>query len=86
MNVIHLASHARMAANTLPPSSPSAPSAAHADLVALHMQAVNALSAALRQLQGPDCTPAMWQAATSRAHRGLSALHRACAVARALEV
>ena len=56
------------------------------DLVQLHMQATNALSAALRQLQGPDCTPAMWQAATSRAHRGLSALHRACAVARALEV
>lgn len=83
MNVIHLASHARTAASTL---SPSSQSAAPADLVQLHMQAVNALSAALRQLQGPDCTPAMWQAATSRAHRGLSALHRACAVARALEV
>ena len=83
MNVIHLASHARTAANTLPTPSQSA---VPADLVVLHMQAVNGLSAALRHLQGPDCSPAMWQAATSRAHRGLSALHRACDIARVLEV
>jgi hypothetical protein len=47
MNVIQLASHARTAANTLPTPSQSA---VPADLVVLHMQAVNGLSAALRHL------------------------------------
>ena len=78
--------HPATQGTTAPAFTPSAFTSPAPDLVQLHMQATNALSAALRQLQGPDCTPAMWQTAANRAHRGLSALHRACAVARALEV
>ncbi|HEX5783367.1 MAG TPA: hypothetical protein VFY35_01460 [Burkholderiaceae bacterium] len=49
-----------------------------ADLVHLHMQAVNALGHALRQLTGPDCSPSGWATATAKAHRGLSALKQGC--------
>lgn len=56
-----------------------------ADLVHLHMAAVNALSHALRQLTGPDCSPAMWASATARAHRGLTALKRASALVNQVE-
>lgn len=48
------------------------------DLVHLHMAAVNALSHALRQLTGPDCSPSGWATATAKAHRGLSALKQGC--------
>ena len=58
--------------------SPASPS--EFDLVRLHMAAVNALSHALHQLNGPDCGPQMWAAATSRAHRGLTALKQASAL------
>lgn len=51
-----------------------------ADLVHLHMAAVNALGHALRQLTGPDCSPSGWSTATAKAHRGLSALKQGCAL------
>jgi len=63
---------------------PSEPATAP-DLVRLHMAAVNALNHALRQLTGPDCSPAMWACATARAHRGLTALKRASALVNQVE-
>jgi hypothetical protein len=51
-----------------------------ADLLRLHMQAVNALGHALRQLTGPDCSPSGWATATAKANRGLSALKQGCKV------
>ena len=51
-----------------------------AELVHLHAQACNALHSALRHLTSPDCSPAMWAAATARAHRGLAALKQASAM------
>jgi len=50
-------------------------------LIRLHAQACNALHTALRHLTDPDCSPAMWATATARAHRGLSALKQASALA-----
>lgn len=73
MTVVNLAS--RRAA----PISPVTP-ATEADLVHIHAQACNALRTALHHLTGPDCSPAMWAAATARAHRGLTALKRAGAL------
>ena len=49
-------------------------------LIQLHAQACNALHMALHHLTSPDCSPAMWAAATARAHRGLSALKQASAL------
>lgn len=66
--------------------TPTLTGAEPADLVHLHMAAVNALSHALRQLTGPDCSPAMWAAATARARRGLTALKRAHALVQMGEV
>ena len=54
-------------------------------LIQLHAQACNALHSALRHLTSPDCSPAMWAAATARAHRGLSALKQASALANPAE-
>lgn len=61
-------------------TAPAHADAEPADLVHLHMAAVNALSHALHQLTGPDCSPAMWATATARARRGLTALKRAHAL------
>lgn len=72
MTVINLAS--RRAA----PISHTTPT--EAELVQLHGQACNALHMALRHLTSPDCSPAMWAAATARAHRGLAALKQATAL------
>lgn len=55
------------------------------ELVRLHAQACNALHAALHHLTGPDCTPAMWERATARALRGLSALKQAGAMVNQVE-
>lgn len=49
-------------------------------LIQLHARACNALHAALHHLTSPDCSPAMWVAATARANRGLSALKQASAL------
>lgn len=54
-------------------------------LVQLHAQACNALHMALHHLTSADCSPAMWAAATARAHRGLAALKQACALANQAE-
>ena len=63
----------------------SAASPSESDLVRLHMAAVNALTHALHQLTSADCSPAMWAAATARAHRGLSALKQASALVKQVE-
>lgn len=84
--VIHLASRRAAPAHTpahavrQPAHSPQP-----ADLVHLHMQAVNALGHAQCQLTGPDFSPAMWASATARAHRGLTALKRASALVNQVE-
>jgi len=70
--VIHLAS--RRAA----PVSLTTPT--EAELVQLHARACNALHMALHHLTSPDTSPAMWAAATARAHRGLAALKQASAL------
>ena len=49
-------------------------------LIQLHAQACNALHMALHHLTSADCSPAMWVAATTRAHRGLAALKQASAL------
>lgn len=86
MTVVTLAS--RRAAPPVPhvhasahPTHPATSASPETDLVHLHMAAVNGLSEALRQLTGPDCSHAMWAKATARAHRGLTALKRASALA-----
>lgn len=73
--VIPLASR-RAAPNTTP---------TEAELVQLHARACNALHTALHHLNSPDCSPAMWAAATARAHRGLAALKQASALANRVE-
>lgn len=70
MTVVTLASR-RAVPNTTPNE---------AELVQLHARACNALQMALRHLTSPDCSPAMWAAATARAHRGLAALKQASAL------
>jgi hypothetical protein len=55
------------------------------ELVRLHAQACNAMRESLRQLTGPDCSPAMWATAIARAHRGLSALKQASALINQVE-
>ena len=55
-------------------------------LIQLHAQACNSLREALRQLQSPSATDtsasaSTWATATARAHRGLTALKQASALA-----
>lgn len=56
-----------------------------AELVQLHARACNALHTALHHLTSTDCSPAMWAAATARAHRGLAALKQASALVNQVE-
>ena len=95
MTVVTLAS--RRAAPAVPcvhtPAHPTTPAQAtqpahELHLIQLHAQACNSLREALRQLQSPDTrdgTATAWAKATARAHRGLSALKQASALANQLE-
>lgn len=85
VNAVHLLM-SRNGTSTAPPKAVNVDAATllatpdESELVRLHMAAVNALSHALHQLNGPDCGPQMWAAATSRAYRGLTALKQASAL------
>ena len=67
-----------LASRRAAPVSPTTPT--KAELVQLHARACNALHMALHHLTSPDTSPAMWAAATARAHRGLAALKQASAL------
>lgn len=67
-----------LASSRAAPISPSTPT--EAELIQLHARACCALHMAMRHLTSPDSSPAMWAAATSRAHRGLAALTQATAL------
>ena len=95
MTVVTLAS--RRAAPAVPcvhtPAHPATPAQATQPahelyLIQLHAQACTSLREALRQLQSSDArdgTTTAWAKATARAHRGLSALKKASALANHVE-
>jgi uncharacterized NAD(P)/FAD-binding protein YdhS len=88
MTVVTLAS--RRAAPAVPcvhtPAHPTTPAQAtqpahELHLIQLHAQACNSLREALRQLQSLDERANMWTHATCKAHRALSTLKQASALA-----
>ena len=71
-----------LASRRAAPISPTA-QADELHLIQLHAQACTSLREALRQLQAPTTANGThtWAAATARAHRGLTALKQASALA-----